>query len=150
MDLGAYLNQKGVWHRFIPKAETVHTADAAKAAGLELHQVTKNLVSKTDQGEHVLLITPGDKRVNLKVAARALGVKNLSLVPFDKAEEINGYPPGGTPSVGHKTKMWVVMDKSLLEYETLYCGGGSRDRLLELKTQDILRINDAITAEISS
>jgi len=150
LNLEAYLRQKGVWHRFIQKAETVHTADAARAAGLELHQVTKNLVSKTDQGEYVLLITPGDKRVNLKVAAKALGVKNLSLIPFDQAEEISGYPPGGTPSVGHKTRMRVVMDKSLLKYGTLYCGGGSRDRLLELKTQDILKINDAITAEISS
>ncbi len=150
VNLEAYLKQKGIWHRFIQKAETVHTADAARAVGLELHRVTKNLVSKTDQGEHVLLIAPGDKRVNLKVAAKALGVKNLSLVSFDRAEEISGYPPGGTPSVGHKTKMRVVMDKSLLKYETLYCGGGSRDKLLELKTQDILKLNDAIIAEISS
>jgi Cys-tRNA(Pro)/Cys-tRNA(Cys) deacylase len=150
LNLEAYLKKKEVWHRFIPKAETVHTADAARATGLQLHRVTKNLVSKTDQGGYVLLITPGDKRVNLKDAAKALGVRNLSLVPFDQAEDISGYPPGGTPSIGHKTKMRVLMDKSLLKYGTLYCGGGSRDRLLELKTQDILKINNAITAEISN
>ncbi|MFH7836228.1 MAG: YbaK/EbsC family protein, partial [Candidatus Aenigmatarchaeota archaeon] len=68
---------------------------------------------------------------------------------FDKAEEISGYPPGGTPSVGHKTKMKVIIDKSVLNYETVYCGGGSRDKLLELKTSDIIRLNNAIIADIT-
>jgi len=42
-----------------------------------------------------------------------------------------------------------VIDKSLLEYETIYCGGGSRKRLLELRTEDVIRLNDAVVAEIS-
>jgi len=147
--LKKYLDQTGIWHRFIKKEETIHTADAAKAAGLELHRVTKNLVSKTDEGEPVLLIIPGDKRVRLKSAAKALGVRRVSLVSFEEAERISGYPPGGTPSVGHRTKMRTVIDKSLLEYETIYCGGGSRERLLELRTEDVIRLNDAVVAEIS-
>ncbi|RJS93888.1 hypothetical protein CW705_00995 [Candidatus Bathyarchaeota archaeon] len=147
--LERYLKQAGVWHRFIKKKETIHTADAAEAAGLDLHRVTKNLVSKTDEGEPVLLIIPGDRRVRLKSAAKALGARRVSLVSFEEAEEISGYPPGGTPSVGHKTKMRTVIDKSLLEYETIYCGGGSRDRLLELRTEDIIKLNNAVVAEIS-
>ena len=147
--LKRYLKQAGVWHRFIKKKETIHTADAAEAAGLDLHRVTKNLVSKTDEGEPVLLIIPGDKRVRLKSAAKALGARRVSLVSFEEAEEISGYPPGGTPSVGHKTKMRTVIDKSLLEYETIYCGGGSRDRLLELRTEDVIKLNNAVVAEIS-
>jgi len=147
--LEKYLKQTGIWHRFIQKEETIHTADAAKAAGLELHRVTKNLVSKTDEGEPVLLIIPGDRRVRLKSAARALGTHRVYLVSFEEAERISGYPPGGTPSVGHKTKMRTVIDKSLLKYDTIYCGGGSRERLLELKTEDVIRLNNAIVAEIS-
>jgi len=147
--LKKYLEQRGIWHRFIKKKETIHTADAAKAAGLELHRVTKNLVSKTDEGESVLLIIPGDRRVRLKSAARALGVRRVFLVSFEEAEKISGYPPGGTPSIGHKTRMRIVMDKSLLQYETIYCGGGSRERLLELRTKDVVKLNDAIIAEIS-
>lgn len=144
-----YLKQMGIWHRFIEKKETIHTADAAKAAGLELHRVTKNLVSKTNEGEPVLLIIPGDKRVRLKSAARALSARRVSLVSFEEAEKISGYPPGGTPSIGHKTKMRTVIDKSLLQYETIYCGGGSRERLLELRTEDVIKLNNAIVAEIS-
>ena len=43
----------------------------------------------------------------------------------------------------------VVVDTSLLKYETLYCGGGSRDKLLELRTRDLLMLTGANTADIS-
>ena len=148
-DLEEYLKKNRVWYRFIHKPETIHTADAAKVAGVEIRRLTKNLVSETDGGEYVLLIVPGDRRVNLKAAARALGVRRVRLVSFERAGEISGYPPGGTPSIGHKTPMKTVIDKSLLKYETIYCGGGSRDRLLELKTKDVLRLSKAVVAEIS-
>ena len=149
MDLEKYLREQGVWYRFVEKAETVHTADASDATGIELHRITKNLVSKTRKGGYALIVVPGDRRVDLKAAARALGVKNVRLLPFAEAEEISGYPPGGTPSVGHKTEMSVVLDSKLLEMETLYCGGGTRDRLLELRVEDIVRLNDAVVAPIS-
>ena len=149
MELEEYLREQGVWYRFVEKAETVHTADASDATGIELHRITKNLVSKTRKGGYALIVVPGDRRVDLKAAARALGVKNVRLLPFAEAEEISGYPPGGTPSVGHKTEMSVVLDSKLLEMETLYCGGGTRDRLLELRVEDVVRLNDAVVAPIS-
>ncbi len=138
-----------VWHRFVEKTETVHTADASLATGIDLHRITKNLVSVTDSGEHVVLIVPGDRRVNLKGAARALSAKNVRLMPFDQSESVSGYPPGGTPSLGFKTRMSVIVDKELESFETFYCGGGTRDRLLEIRFTDVVKLNNAIVAQIS-
>jgi Cys-tRNA(Pro)/Cys-tRNA(Cys) deacylase len=149
INLERYLEQNGIWHRFIGKPETIHTSDAAKAAGVELHRLTKNLVSETDRGENVVLVIPGDRKVDLKAAAHALSVHKVVLVPFDQAAKISGYSPGATPSIRHKTEMRTVIDKSLLQYDTVYCGGGSRERLLELKTEDIIKLNNAILADIS-
>lgn len=149
MGVDEYLRQRGVWHRFVPKQETVHTADASEATGIDLHRITKNLISVTDTGEHVVLIVPGDRRVNLGLAAEALGVRNIRLMPFREAETISGYPPGGTPSLGYKTPMRVVIDSELTELETFFCGGGTRDRLLELRVEDVIRLNDAVVATIS-
>jgi Cys-tRNA(Pro)/Cys-tRNA(Cys) deacylase len=150
MDIEAWLKEKGIWHRFIDKTETVHTADASKATGIDLHKITKNLISVTDSGEYVVLIVPGDMRVNLKAVARSLKVRNIQLLPFDKSEPISGYQPGGTPSLGFKTKMRVVIDEELAKLDTFYCGGGSRDRLLEVKFVDVKKYNDAIVAQISN
>ena len=150
MDLESYLKQNKIWYRFIEKAETIHTADAAKAAGIELNVVTKNLVSRTDQGEYVLLIVPGDRKVDLDKVARILNVKKVRLVPFEQASEISGYLPGATPSIGHKIKMRTLLDRSLTKHDTIYCGGGSRDKLLELKTSDIINLSGAIIDDITT
>jgi Cys-tRNA(Pro)/Cys-tRNA(Cys) deacylase len=149
MDLDEYLFNAGVWHRFVEKTETVHTADASHATGIELNRITKNLVCRTSKGAYALLIIPGDRRVNLQRAAQALAVSNVQLLGFREAEEVSGYPPGGTPSVHHKKALDVVVDKSVLEHETIFCGGGTRGRLLELRTEDILKLTKANTAEIS-
>jgi Cys-tRNA(Pro) deacylase len=149
MDLATYLKDTGVWHRFLEKAETVHTADASRETGIKLNRITKNLVCKTDDGRFALLIVPGDKRVNLQAAAQALGVRNVRLLAFTESESISGYPPGGTPSVHHKTPLNVVIEERLLVHETLFCGGGTRTRLLELRTKDILKLTDAVAAAIS-
>ncbi len=148
--LEEYLKSRGIWHRFIPKAETIHTADAARASGIELRRITKNLVFKVNDKDYALLIVPGHKKVNPKMAAEALGATKVSLVPFDKSEAISGYPPGGTPSVGHRTQMRVVFDKSLRGFDTIFCGGGSRGKLLELRTEDVIRLTGAVIADIST
>lgn len=149
MDLEQYLKDLGVWHRFVEKPETVHTADASRTTGIGLNRITKNLVSKTSEGQYALLVVPGDRRVNLQKAAHALNARNIQLLNFREAEEVSGYPPGGTPTVHHKTQLEVVVDSSLLEHETLFCGGGRRSRLLELRTADVLRLSKATTAVIS-
>lgn len=147
MNLKQFLENHKVWHKFVIKSETVHTADAANVTGIELHKVTKNLVSITDTGEYILLIVPGDSKVNLKEVAKILSVKKVRLVPFSDAEKISGYPPGGTPSIGHKTQMRTLLEKKLLNFEIVYCGGGSRDKLLEIRVKDIVKLNDPIIAE---
>ncbi len=149
MDLETYLKNAGVWYRFLEKPETVHTADASRATGIELNRITKNLVCRTSDGRFALLVVAGDRKVNLRNAAEVLGARNIQLLGFDEAESVSGYPPGGTASVYHKTPLQVVIDKELLTGETIFCGGGARNRLLELKLTDILKLTNAQTGSIS-
>jgi len=149
VDLENYLKSAGVWYRFLEKPETVHTADASRATGIELNRITKNLVCRTSEGRFALLVVAGDRKVNLRNAAEVLGARNIQLLGFDEAESISGYPPGGTPSVYHKNPLQVVIDKELLTGETIFCGGGARNRLLELRTTDVLRLTNALVGSIS-
>jgi prolyl-tRNA editing enzyme YbaK/EbsC (Cys-tRNA(Pro) deacylase) len=45
--------------------------------------------------------------------------------------------------------MSVVVERDLLSNETIFCGGGSTDRILELKTADVLKLTQAVAADIS-
>jgi Cys-tRNA(Pro)/Cys-tRNA(Cys) deacylase len=144
------LKDLGVWYRFIEKSQsTVHTADAARLTGIELHRISKNLMAKTSGNSYAALIIPGDMRVDLEAAAKALGVKNINLVPFSDAHKISGYPPGGTPSIGFQRTSDVVLDEELMRYDTFFCGGGSTRMLLELKRDDVIRTNNAKVHKIS-
>jgi prolyl-tRNA editing enzyme YbaK/EbsC (Cys-tRNA(Pro) deacylase) len=69
-------------------------------------------------------------------------------VPFAEAEKYSGYPPGATPMVNHKEKMSVVVDSRLSAYETIFGGGGTRDRVVEMRTEDVVGLNDALVADV--
>lgn len=149
MNLKQFLIENKIWYRFIEKPETIHTADAAKVAGVDLKKLTKSLILISQEKELVLAIIPGDCRLEISVLEKLLGIKKLSLIPFNEAEKYSGYLPGATPPVGHKKKMKVVIDEKLLKYETIFGGGGDRDKLIELKTQDVIKLNDAKVGNIS-
>jgi Cys-tRNA(Pro)/Cys-tRNA(Cys) deacylase len=148
-ELERFLKNKGVWYRLLDKPSTIHTADASNVTGISLNRITKSLVFKAD-AQPIMAVIPGDKRVNSQKLAEAVKAKKISLVPFKEADQFSGYPPGGTPPIHHSFITKIVFDKTLLQYDTVFGGGGSQDKLIELKVKDMLKhATDRIVAEIS-
>lgn len=148
MELENYLKKKNVWFRLIEKEQTVHTADAAAATGIPLERITKSLVCLADD-EPIVAIIPGNRRLDTKVIAKLMNVKKVELCPFEEAHKYSGYSPGATPPVNYERVKKVFFDRILLQYETVFGGGSSRKKLLEMKPQDIVRLNNAIVEDIS-
>ena len=48
----------------------------------------------------------------------------------------------------HKIKA-VVVDEVLRQWEWIYGGGGTNERLVKLRTEDVVRLNGAAVAAIS-
>lgn len=149
MDLENHLKKLGIWYRFVEKPETIHTKDAAEKAGIELKRVTKSLILLDQDGGLILGIIPGDCKLSFEKIKNILNLKGIRLVPFDEAESYSGYPPGATPMIYHKAKIRVIVDKKLMPYETVFGGGGTRTRLLELKLNDVVKYNNAIVSDIT-
>lgn len=149
MELQEYLDKEKVWHRFVDKPETIHTADAAAKAGIDLEKVTKSLVLLDQDRNPILAIIPGDYKLSFQKVRDAAGAKKVRLVPFEEAEQYSGYLPGATPMICHKVRMTVVLDSRLARHESIYGGGGSRTKLLELKTADVIRLNGAVVANVT-
>jgi Cys-tRNA(Pro) deacylase len=149
MNLISYLKTNKIWFQIIEKNETVHTADAAAATGIPLEKVTKSLVFLDENKNPVLVVIPGDCIANKEKLKVVLAVKNIELVPFKQAEKYSGYEPGATPPVCHKNIKKVVIDKKVMQHQTVFGGGGSRKKLVELKTEDIQKLNNAIIADIA-
>ncbi|MEM4245813.1 MAG: YbaK/EbsC family protein [Candidatus Bathyarchaeia archaeon] len=148
MDLEEYLRAHKVEYRIIDKTETVHTADAAAATGIPLEKITKSLIFVAD-GRPVAVVIPGTCKVNTQKLRSVLKAENVRLVPFEEAEQYSGYPPGGTPPLHYKNVSKIVIDKKVADQDLIYGGGGSRNKLLELKTIDLLRLNGGLVADVA-
>ena len=149
MDLETYLEQINIWYRFIGKPETIHTTDASAASGIDLKRLTKALVLLDQDKNPIMAIIPGDCKLSFSKLKETTKSKSVFLVKFENAEQYSGYPPGATPMIHHKMQMKVVLDEKLMKYETIYGGGGIRTRILELRTNDVIRLNSAIVADIT-
>jgi Cys-tRNA(Pro)/Cys-tRNA(Cys) deacylase len=147
MELESYLKEHNVWYRLIDKPETIHTKDAALHTGIDLERITKSLIFLAE-GQPVLVIIPGNRRVDMTKLREILKTRDIQLVPFEKAKEYSGYDPGGTPPVNHKNISRTIIEKTLVEYKTIYGGGGSRNKLIEMKPEDIVRLTDATIANV--
>jgi Cys-tRNA(Pro)/Cys-tRNA(Cys) deacylase len=107
------------------------------------------LVFFDENKNSILTIIPGNCMVNEKKLKSVLGVKDVELVPFGQAEKYSGYEPGATPPVFHKNIKKVVIDQKVMLHPTVFGGGGSRKKLIELKPEDIQKLNNAIVADIT-
>jgi prolyl-tRNA editing enzyme YbaK/EbsC (Cys-tRNA(Pro) deacylase) len=59
MDLENYLKENNIWHNFIEKPETIHTADASNVSGVDLNRLTKSLILLDQDHNPILVIIPG-------------------------------------------------------------------------------------------
>jgi Cys-tRNA(Pro)/Cys-tRNA(Cys) deacylase len=148
MELEKYLEKNNVWHKFIDKPETIHTADAANKSGIDLKRITKSLVLLNQDKEPIMAIIPGDQTLDLDRVKIISGSKKIRMVPFNEAENYSGYLPGATPMIHHKVKMKVIIERALTKCDTVFGGGGERTKLLELKVDDIIKLNNAIVGDV--
>jgi len=144
-DLELYLTEHQVdaelVHLNVP-TPTVETAAAAVSVSPD--QIVKSLLFLID-GQPALVIASGLGRVDRRLLGSHFGVsrKKTSFADAETVLALTGYPVGAVPPLGHREKLQVLVDPSVLAYETVYGGGGSETSLLRLKSQDILNYNQA-------
>ena len=108
-----------------PFPEGTRTAeDAARAIGVELGQIVKSLVFAVD-GEPVVALVPGDRRLDEVALARAAGGATCTRLDANAVREATGFPVGGIPPIGHAMPLRVFADEGLLRYEEVWAAAGT-------------------------
>lgn len=147
--LETWLKQQDITFELIEKANTVHTADAAAATGIPLERITKSLVCLDPDKNAYVAVIPGTHKLRPKEVAKTFGVKKVRMCPFEDAHKYSGYPPGATPPLNHEKVKGVVIDRTLLQWEEVYGGGGTNEKLLKLRSEDLVRLTGDRVADIS-
>ena len=142
-DLMAWVREHGVAARLVvPGVPTPTVPTAAAALGVPVGAILKSLVFLV-RGEPRLAIAAGEDRVRYPALAAAWGVtrRQVRMASPDEALAISGYPVGAMPPFGHQCTLPALVDARCAPAgRTVYAGGGSRTALLELQTDELLRV----------
>jgi len=74
----------------------------AAELGEDINQVFKTLVLYGDKTGHFVCVVPGDKEVNLKLAAKVSGNKSCDMIPMKELLPTTGYIRGACSPIGMK------------------------------------------------
>jgi len=119
--------------------EAVYTCEQAAAVrGLEsAGQGIKCLIFGTETGKSILVLSPGDKKIDLKKIAKLEKVSRLFLASPEKVEKISGVPIGCVAPFGLKTKLKTYLSEELLENEFLYFNPGDHKKTIKIRASDL-------------
>jgi len=110
---------------------------AAKAIGFPLEKTVKTLVVDLSGKGHVLALLPGDRQLDLKKLAKAVGVKKAVMADTATAERLTGYLVGGISPFGTAKRIPAVMAESLLRHQRVAINAGQRGTMLLMSPDDI-------------
>ena len=122
--------------------------EAVEALGVRAEQVLKTLLVDTGTGLAVAVV-PVAGLLDLKAMASALGVKRVAMADPAAAQRSSGYVVGGISPVGQKRALPTVVDESAELFDVVYVSGGRRGLDLGLSPTDLVRITDAVLADIA-
>ena len=123
------------------KHEPVYTNPAmAEALNVTEAETVKSLVMMTKEKKMIVLVLPGNKKVNWKQAAAGVGTKKVS---FAKPEQVSakvGCEVGCVPPFGQLTPLPIYMDKDLTKNEFVYFNPGVHDKSFKVKAWDLKKL----------
>ncbi len=125
--------------------DTIHSADAvAELLGVPPGTVFKTLVVLADGTRRLLVMTPGDRELDMRRVAREVGAKSAHMAPQREAERLTGLKVGGISPLALLDKHFeVFLDAPGTELDELYINGGQRGVNLRLRVADLLDVTGA-------
>ncbi|MBN6034488.1 Cys-tRNA(Pro) deacylase [Amycolatopsis sp. 195334CR] len=131
-----------------PRHES-YGGEAAEILGLDPARVFKTLVAEVD-GKLTVGVVPVTGSLDLKALAAAVGGKKARMADATAAQRATGYVRGGISPLGQRSRLPVVIDSSVSQYDTVHCSAGRRGLEMELAPEDLIRLTNATVAPIAA
>jgi Ala-tRNA(Pro) deacylase len=125
----------------IREHEPVYTNPAmAEALGVSEAETVKSLVLNTKEKKMIVLVLPGNKKVDWKNAAKGAGTKKVAFAKPDAVSEAVGCEVGCVPPFGHLTPIPIYMDPELTRKEYVYFNPGVHHKSFKIKSWDLKKL----------
>jgi Cys-tRNA(Pro)/Cys-tRNA(Cys) deacylase len=146
------LEAQGVRHEVWSFPETIHSAVGVAAYyGLPPAQVYKTLVVVLSQGKPALVLIAGDREIQLKRLAQALGEKKPRMATQKEAEAWTGLRVGGISALALCHRSFpVYIDRAAAALDEIIVSAGQRGMDIRLAVADLARITRATFVEATT
>lgn len=144
--------KKIAFKAFTLPEEKLGAIETAALLGVSAHTVYKTIVTRREKpGKYVLAVIPGDREVDLKALAKALGEKKMGITTQMEAEKITGLLTGGISPLALINKGFaVIIDEAANTLDSIHISGGMRGLNICMKPADLIQLTNAKTAPIST
>ena len=126
-------------HESYECGEFVDGIQTAEKLGLPYEKVYKTLVTVGSDKQHYVFVIPIKRELNLKKAAKAVGVKSVAMIHVKEITQITGYVRGGCTAIGMKKQFRTVIDASAKLLEDMYVSGGKIGCQIHLSPEDLAK-----------
>jgi len=128
-------------HYEVFEHEPVYT-NPTMAAALQVSesQTVKSLVLLTREKEMVVLVLPGDKKVDWKKVATGIGTKKVALAKPEEVLEKVGCEVGCVPPFGQLVPLPIYMDPDITQREFVYFNPGVHHKSYKIKSWDLKKL----------
>lgn len=110
----------------------------AASLGENIDQVFKTLVLYGDKTGYFVCVIPGDKEVNLKLAAKVSGNKSCDMIPMKELLSVTGYIRGACSPVGMKKHFPTYIHETCLEFPYIYVSAGQRGLQIKIDPKELI------------
>ena len=121
----------------------------AALLGQDEAKVFKTLVTEAPGGLHFVFVIPVAETLDLKAAARAAGVKSVSMIKQKELLPLTGYIHGGCSPVGMKKPFPTFIDSSAKTLDAFCVSAGRVGRQVELSPMSLAELISADFADLT-
>lgn len=109
----------------------------AKTLNEDPEAVFKTLVTESNTKEHFVFCIPVNHTLNLKKAAKAVGAKNIAMIPQKELLPLTGYIHGGCSPIGMKKQFKTVINDTAMLFDLICVSAGKVGKQVQLNPNEL-------------
>lgn len=117
--------------------------------GKSTMEVFKTLVAKTCENEIIVFVIPVKDEIDLKKAAKLIGVKKIDFVAVKELLNLTGYIRGGCSPIGMKKKYRTFFDSSVDNLNKVTISAGKIGVQVSVVTTQLIKLIEAQKIDLS-